>query len=794
MNYKTTLALLIVVVVGMGTFLIWNPEPPAADTGNVEPQTTRDLFDPKPDTEIVRMELERPGKEKFVFTRAEKQDAPGEYEDWRLAEPVAGKAVNWTVKSFAEKVRDLKYRDRDSTITDETAGLGADKATTITITDAKDKAFSVAIGRSVGDENTFVRKSDDQAVYIVSAKFDDDLKKKLDDYRDKDLLELTSADAREITIVHEQKRYHVTKNDAGDWVFDSPFIGYGDNTKIKSLADDLNYLRADEFIETRPADLKPFGLDTPHLRVEVTTVKETTPPTPDTQPADGEDETETPEPQVERKTFAVEFGGWAGFDKTKAFAKVVGQPSVVTVSKYNYEKFLAKPNEWREMKITRAAVRTATKVELNVGGQSETLAKELGQWRIAGESADAAAVDDLLKAIADLKATQYREADDPEASSFGLDSPRATLTLTLPGQTDPEVITIGGTSPSGRMAYVRRGATGSIGVVKADEIAAFVRPPVAYRDRKILSFARNRTSRIELTRKDDGTGGPIAFTLVKDDGLWTLTEPIRGKAEPQPVLDVLADLSSLSAKAVVGQGDGADFGLGDPQVRLKVTVDAPPAPPPPPTTQPATTQPASTQSAGTQPAATQPAPAPAPADPTLHELLVTKQGDKVYARLPDGDLIYEIDPVIHEHLTGEFLDRAVVTVSSSQLTGLRIDKGGKPQHDFVKKDEAWTYRTDRDVEIDETKVKEIVEKAPGLRAMRFVDYAASDLSRYNLADPDTTLTITRDDGDPIVLDIAATGPDGSDGRYATIRGSNRVFLLNNEDVDSFDKTVTDFEK
>ena len=121
MDYKTTLALLVVVVVGIGTFLIWNPEPPAGDSGDAEPQTTRDLFDPKPDTEIVRMELEQPGKERVVFTRAEKQDTPGEYADWRLAEPVAGKAVNWTVKSFAEKVRDLKYRDRDSTITDETA-------------------------------------------------------------------------------------------------------------------------------------------------------------------------------------------------------------------------------------------------------------------------------------------------------------------------------------------------------------------------------------------------------------------------------------------------------------------------------------------------------------------------------------------------------------------------------------------------------------------------------------------------------------------------------------------------
>ena len=78
--------------------------------------------------------------------------------------------------------------------------------------------------------------------------------------------------------------------------------------------------------------------------------------------------------------------------------------------------------------------------------------------------------------------------------------------------------------------------------------------------------------------------------------------------------------------------------------------------------------------------------------------------------------------------------------------------------------------------------------------MRFVDYAASDLTPYMLVDPDTTLTISRGDGEPIVLDIAAKGPAGSDGRYATIRGSSRIFLLNNEDVSSFDKTFTDFEK
>ncbi len=812
MNFRTTFALLILVLVGVGGFLLWSPDAPEKGAASVEPEVTRKLLEFKSETDdtsvtIVKMVLDRPEKDTVVFERAKKEDKPDEYDKWQMAEPFAAKAVDYPVNSLANKVRDLKYRQKDDGITDETAGLNPPRAT-ITITAADGTAHTVEVGKSVASEKTFVRIKDAKSVYVVDAKFDDDLKKKLDEYRDKDLVELTTADASEIQVVHEGKKYSITRDDKKDWVFSEPFAGYGDNSKIKSIADSLNWLRADEFVDDKPTDLKAYGLDAPRLSVVVTTAKEIKSDdeeedAEDEESDDEEDADEEKEPKIERKTFGAAFGAFADLEEKKVYAKLVDQPFVVTVNKTDFEKFVPKPNEWRELKITRAAARTATKVELAVAGKKTALTKEGNKWQMSEGGADIAAVDGLLKAVVDLKATRYREMGGGSEAEFGLDKPRAVLTLTIPGQTDPETITVGGESKSKTMAYVRRGASGSIGVVRAETVEKLLRTPVAYRDRKIFRFARSGAKRIELSRRSTATGGRTELVLEKENGAkWSLTSPIKADTERQAVRDMLADLSSLRAKAVVEQGDGSAYGLKDPDVRVKVTVESKP---PRPASKPATTQP-STQVAASQPTTTKPAVAASqPAEPPkpvrkVYDLAVTKKDDKTYARYTGSDLVYEIDSAVHDHVIAEVLDRTVAKIETSQVTGLEIVRGGQTDrsHKFGKQDDKWAYVTDPDVTIDESKVTELLSKVTGLQAVRFADYAAADLKVYQLDKPEYTVTVTRDDGEPVSIlisgtEVKTTGSSEPQ-RYATVKGTKRVLLLKNEDVENFDKSVSDFEK
>jgi hypothetical protein len=802
--------MLVVLVVLVGWYVLFVPKDTTPIDERPEPETTRALFDPKPET-IVKMRYERAGQDTLTFAkskadRARKGGETDAYDDWRFVEPFEAKAVNWSLDSLANKVRDLKYRQRDDTITDETAGLNPPRAT-IAITDSTDTEHTVEIGKSAAGGNTFVRVQGEKTVYIVDAKFDDDIKKKLDDYRDKDLVALTSNDAVSIVVTHEGVTYRMTRDANKDWIFSEPFSGYGDNAKVNGLADNVNYLRASEYVDGAVDDLSRYGLDKPRLTVGVTTEKalpaDPAEAAPTTQDAATQD-AEPAEPKVERKTVDVAFGGFADLQQKTVYLQIAGQAGVVKVQKTDYDKFVPKPNEWREMKITRSKVRTATKAELAIAGETVTLTKEGARWRLPSGDADTAATADMLKAVADLEATQYRELTDGGEAELGLDQPRAVLTLTVPDQTEPERITVGGESKSKTMAYVRRGSGRSVGVVRAESVARLLQPAVAYRDRKVFTFGRQQARQIDLLRKSPGTAAPVALTLVKDEqSRWRMTQPIDAEVERQAATDILSDLSRLRAKAVVASGAGDAYGLADPDVRVTVTVDVPPPPKPasPPTSQPAVTQPAATQIAATQPSTapgSQPvASAPAePAEPESREfvLAVTRQDDKTYARTTRSDLIYEIDSVIHEHLTAELLDRTVAKLSTSQVTGLEIVRADEPtrSHKFAKADKPWSYLTDPDVPIDPKKVDELVDKLVGLQAERFISYAAADLAAYQLDAPDLVLTVTRGDGDPIQILIADEGTD--DARYATVAGSNRVLLLKAADVEPFDKTVADFEK
>ena len=59
MNYRTTL-ILLVVAVGAGTFVLLKPAPPEKNKAPEEPETSRDLLDPKPGT-LVEFVYARPG-------------------------------------------------------------------------------------------------------------------------------------------------------------------------------------------------------------------------------------------------------------------------------------------------------------------------------------------------------------------------------------------------------------------------------------------------------------------------------------------------------------------------------------------------------------------------------------------------------------------------------------------------------------------------------------------------------------------------------------------------------------
>ncbi len=802
MNVKTTIVLALVLIVAVGAFLIFRPEGPAVSQEPSEEKDTKakPLYEL---AQLVKFEIERSGKPKMAFEKPLKEGKTDEYDDWRMVAPVKAKATNWEVNSFADKFKAPKCTERFTPgqggfPAAEKIGLAAPKVV-VTVTDKDGATRKVQVGdRVFGGEETYIRVAGESEACVAKLDIRDNLKKDVDDLRSKDLFDFDKAKVVQVDIAYEGKTYTLVKGEGDKWVIDAPVKSPADKSKVDGLLSDIRYLKADEFIESEPKSLTAFELDKPKATVTVTIeekIKEK-----EDEAATKPTTTKAAEPKVKRTSVTVCFGGASDLKGEKFYCKLKDEPWVVSVSKSTYEKVQPKLDEWRDAKVAQAKVLDATKIDVRVAGESLSLEKKAGTWKMTAPKtgkAEQSAVSGLLNALNDLKAGNWVDAPKGK-SEYGLDKPQAEIVLTIKGKTDPVRILVGGNTKSGLLTYVHQAASGSIAVVKVDDAKKLLTPAMSYRDRSVMQFVRSRADRIELTRK--GT----ALVLAKEKGAWKMLEPVSADVDTDAVNDVLGDLSVLKASQIAGEGDLAKFGLDKPELKVSVRVQPKPKPKPKPTTTQAATQPTSTQAkpataAATKPAATTKAPATKPAPekprkPALHVLLVSKKGEKVYAALPKGKLVYELNKTVYDNLTAEMHDRKPLKFETSEVQAVHVVGGDKPLK-FAKKDDEWSYEPDPLVTVDKKKVEDLIKALHDLKVERYASYAAKDLKTFGLDAPALTVTV-RLEGKPTLTMLLAK-PDKDGKRNAALKaepGKIKVFVVTKADVEKFAKKISDFVK
>ncbi len=800
MNVKTTIVLALVLIVGIGVYYIYGPDaPPPQDKPAEKKKEAEPLYELE---QLVKFEVERPGRPKLIFTKPLKEGKKDEYEDWRLIEPIQAKATNWEINSFADKFKAPKCKEsftpgEGGFPAADRIGLAKPKAVVVVV-DKKGASRKLEVGdRVFGGTETYIRLAGADKAHVAELDVRDQLNKEAKEFRAKDLFDFDKAKAVQVDIVHEGKTYTLVKGEGDKWVIDRPVKTPADKSKVDSLLSDIRYLRAEEFVEDAPKNLRAMGLDKPKTTVSVIIEekiekkKEEKKEAPTTTQA-----AEPPKAEIKRTTYTVVFGGVSDLKGEKFYCKLGDQPWVVSVTKANYEKVQPKLDTWRDAKVTQAKVLDATKIDLTVAGVRLTLSKKTGTWAMTAPKvgqAEKSAVDDLLNALKDLKASSW--VDDPkDKKAYGLDKPRAEIVLTIKGKPTAERFLVGGDTKSGLLTYVHQAACPSIAVVKIADAKKLLAPALSYRDRSVLRFAKARADQIELTRK----GKPIV--LAKQKGAWKMTKPVSADADADAVNDLLGDLSSLKARQIAGEGDLAKFGLDKPELKVAVRVKPlPPAKPKPTTTRAATSGPTTTAvakattKAASKPAATKPAP-PKPRKPKTYTLLVTKKDGKVYAVRPKSTLVAELDDAVYDNLTDEMHDRKPLKFEASKATGVDVVGGEKPLK-FAKKDDKWSYVPDPHLTIDEKKVTDLLTGLHDLKVERYVAYVAKDLKPFGLDKPDLTVTIRQEGAKPITMLLSKADKDGK--RKATIKtepGKMKVFIVTKSDTEKFAKKVSDFAK
>jgi hypothetical protein len=771
MNTRTTIILLVVAIaLGAGMLMLFNQEqkeaqqPVAAAAGKA-----KDLFEPKP-ASLVSLRVEQADRPTRLFEQRK--------DDWVIVGPVKARAERGAVDNDARAVADLqyilKYEPGAADVpSDELTGL-KQPGMVLAIKDKDGGSHTVRVGnvRPMSEDETYITKDNDPAVYVVKVNLQTKFARPLREYREKRVADIPFNEVTRVLVAGAQN-YEIVK--AGeDWVLEQPVRSRTDRVKVEALLQAACNVYTENYVADDEKNLRIYGLTQPQLQVAITTEKKP----PATQPASTQSAESQPaatQPEVEVKTTTLLVGAKAG---NQYFAKLAGETSVFQITDTVFKAISVPLVDIRDKSIAQVEQHKVKGIDLTVNGQSVILAKVNDRWQMAGAlvgPVESSAVADLLKAITQTKATAFEDDPKPELTQYGFENPRARIRIVNEGKVDPVEILVGANTASGEMTFVRNASDGTIAVLKKIEADALVVEPSTMLERSVFSFNRDDAEKIEITQAGRTS------TLVRHGGTWRMIEPADADADREAVSAILADLSALRARKVVAVSQDEKYGLSSPPVTVRVTTKD----------RTAASQPvqASVTADTTQPAATQPAVAP-PAE-KVYTLLVSHKESGAYARLAEGTWVYEIDPVVNTHLTAELHDRAVIKVDAEQAATIKVPTDGGQTLEFVKKADKWTYMADPFVQIDPAKVKEWLGLVSGTRAERFVAYNTQDTAGFGLDKPLYEVEVTQASGMTVKLIVAK--PTESGNYVATVAGTTMVFELPAGAVAQLQKPLTFFK-
>jgi len=329
----------------------------------------------------------------------------------------------------------------------------------------------------------------------------------------------------------------------GGWEMLEPVATRGDRGPIDEVVTSLATARVDREVAASPPKLAEFGLDpaAAEVRIEVKG---------------------RPEPFTLLVGAKSPTGAWV-------YAKEGGKPAVVTLSEVTARDVERPAADFRDKTIVAFDRKAVTGIDLEVDGQSFSLAAdEPGKWRITKPSvyrADAEAIADFLDKLESSKAKEFVASGTPPAQ-LGLDkASRVTLWIGKDKDRSSKTLSFGKTDPAKQGVYVTRADAAGVMLAPDEVWKAVPKTVAAVRDKVVVPYAYDKANRVEV----ESARGLVR--LEKDGATWKLTAPEALRADSGAVNNLLWKIRDLRATGFLseGAGDIARY-LAKPEVTVRV--------------------------------------------------------------------------------------------------------------------------------------------------------------------------------------------------------------------------------
>lgn len=411
---------------------------------------------------------------------------------------------------------------------------------TVTAT-AEGKPHTIKLGKAAPGGGTYARADDGPAVAILDPAVVADLSRGKFDFIDRTLTQFDPATLTAVVRKKGAEDFELASTPAG-WDVAKPAKFKADAPLMDDLADQLSRLRAVKVVDFGKPDLKKYGLDTPAAVLTLKGAKDVVLKL--GKPAD--------EKQPDGDRFALVDG---------AAEQTVGVLPAGLV-----KKLLADPIKFRDRGLAKFV--DADAATLVRGDRAVTFAKLDGTWKlvkpVAGD-AETADLDELVNALAKLRADELVAEKPKELKPYGLDKPEAKWTFSAGGK---EVLSLlVGTKEKDGRAFAK--------LEKGDMVAALdagLTAKVLGEYRKRAVWAGLDAAQAETVAVDGGAGK--SFVLQKLGASWADRASPTAAVDTAKVTELLDALAGLKAERFVAdtQADPKLFGLQPPQRVIVVSV------------------------------------------------------------------------------------------------------------------------------------------------------------------------------------------------------------------------------
>src|SRR2546427_3661593 len=418
MNWRTTLILAVIALAGFAYFRFFEMKRPSTEEATRQAQNVVNFDRNKIDGIVIQN-----GDQKIEIRRRENK--------WRLETPFKDQADGALVENL---LSDLETWQKEGTIPAKEIETDKSKLTEYGLNNPKlklkllgrDKPPEILFGKDAALEGRmYVRFQNSKETFLATQSVKKDIDKKPEEFRDKKLTDLTTAQVRRIALKTPAGEMELEKK-GEHWDILKPLRARADHGKVGDLISQITSARIQQFVADDRGDLRPYGLAEPRGSITLY------------------DQEQKKDQKVELgesiKVFGredkgqtLQIGSVPEKEKDQTYVRFGLRGSVYTLPKKIEELLNTKPADLRDNHLVRIDTNILDRITIDVPGKGKTvLARKDGNWIVATRNnapADSAAVRRLIDTLQNERVTRFAEDVASNLPKYGLEKPQTQLTF-----------------------------------------------------------------------------------------------------------------------------------------------------------------------------------------------------------------------------------------------------------------------------------------------------------------------------------------------------------------------------